>query len=107
MADTAFGILLNSYFDGATGMKLQARGREGKDALLLGAFLSANEFANMIGLYEISFAKLERKLPIIKKRELKRSVDILGEERFAFFDPITEFMWVREMARVRLQLEGK
>lgn len=105
MAGDSFGILLNSYFDGETGMRLQERGN--KDAFIIGLFLTANEFANMIGLYELSLPKLERKLPIVKTRAaLRKALDVLDEERYAHYDYRTEFVWVREMARVRLQLKG-
>ncbi len=100
-----YGILLSTFFDGNTGMRLQAAGSIGKDALILGAFLSANEWANMIGLYELTFAKLARKLPILKGRPvLTRAFALLGQEQFAHYDEETECVWVREMARVRLRL---
>lgn len=106
MAGDSFGILLNSYFDGDTGIRLQQRGS--KDAFIVGLFLTANEFTNMIGLYELSLPKLERKLPIVKTRAaLRRALEVLDEERYAHYDVKTEFVWVREMARVRLQLKGQ
>lgn len=107
MADNIgpYGLLLTTFFDGTTGMRLQAIGTPGKDALLLGAFLTANEFANMIGLYELSLGKLARKLPVVKGRALTRAFELLDQERFAHYDAETEFVWVREMARVRLRLE--
>lgn len=103
MADT-YGTLLSTFWTGYTGRTMQARS---KDAVLLAAFLSANEFANMIGLYELSFPKLERSLIAIKTRPaLRRAFDVLEELTFAQYDERTEFVWVREMARVRLQLRG-
>jgi hypothetical protein len=105
VAGDSYGILLNSYFDGATGMRLQERGN--KDAVIVGLFLTANEFTNMIGLYELSIAKIERKLPIVKTRAaLRKALEVLDEESYAHYDTRTEFVWVREMARVRLQLKG-
>lgn len=105
MAETPYGILLTTFFSGTTGMRLQARGAQGKDPLILGAFLSANEWANMIGLYELSLMKLARKLPILKGRPvIMRAFAILNEEQFAHYDEDSEFVWVREMARVRLNL---
>lgn len=104
MSESSYGILLPSYWDGPTGQALQARG---KDAVILGAFLTANPFANMIGLYELSFAKLERALPVIKGRKsLRQAIESLAEEGFAYYDFRSEFAWVREMARVRLRLSG-
>jgi hypothetical protein len=107
MADTygPWGILLSSFFDGNTGMQLQAAGAPGKDALLLGAFLTANEWANMIGLYELSLSKIARKLPVLEGRPLvMRAFELLDQARFAHYDEETEFVWVREMARVRLRI---
>jgi hypothetical protein len=102
-----YGILLSSFWDGATGRALQAMGAAGKDSTILALFLSANEFANMIGLYELSFAKIERSLPIIHGRAaLSRALAVLRTLEFADYDPTTEFVWVHEMARVRLQLQG-
>lgn len=106
MAETPYGILLTSFFHGSTGMRLQAMGAPGKDALLLGAFLTANDWANMIGLYEISLGKLSRHLPILKSRTVvMRAFSVLDQERFAHYDEESEFVWVREMARIRLKLE--
>lgn len=104
MADGSapYGILLSSFFDGSTGMRLQSLGASGKDALLLGAFFTANEWANMIGLYELSLSKIARKLPVLKGKTLARALELLDQERFAHYDGETEFVWVREMARIRL-----
>lgn len=97
-----YGVLLSSFFSGTTGMRLQALGTPGKDALLLAVFLTANEWANMIGLYELSPAKVTRRLPCVKGRALERALELLASEQFAFYDTETEFVWVREMARIRL-----
>lgn len=107
MAESAFGTLLNSFFDGSTGRRLLARGREGRDAMLLALWLTANEFANMIGLYELSVAKIERSLVGFKRREIIKLFGVLAAEDFAYWDEATDFVWIREMARVRLQLNGE
>jgi hypothetical protein len=103
--ETPYGLLLTTFFSGATGMRLQSLGNQGKDALLLGAFLTANDWSNMIGLYEISLGKLARHLPVLKSRNVTRAFAALDAERFAHYDSETEFVWVREMARIRLRLE--
>jgi hypothetical protein len=105
VADVPYGITLSTFLTGTTGMRLQALGASGKDALILGWFLSANEWANMIGLYELSPTRLTRWLPSVKGKALSKAFDLLGQERFAHYDEPTEFVWVREMARVRLALE--
>lgn len=86
-------------------MKLQALGTPGKDAMILAAFLTANEWANMIGLYELSPTKLSRCLPAVKGKSLTKAFAVLAKESYAFYDEPTEFVWVREMARIRLRLE--
>lgn len=103
MSDS-YGILLSSYWDGPTGRALQARN---KDAVILGAFLMANPFANMIGLYELSLKRIEGALPVIKNRQaVRRALEVLCTERYIFYDFRSDFVWVCSMARVRLQLTG-
>lgn len=99
-----YGKLLPSFFYGTTGMSLQSAGAIGKDALILAAFLMANEWASMIGLYELSIQKLARKLPVLKARDTSRAFALLDKEQFAYYDEETEIVWVREMARVRINL---
>jgi hypothetical protein len=100
----SYGVLLSSFWDGATGQYLQSKGPV---PLLLAGFLSANRFANMIGLYEVSFGKILATLTVIKgATTLRRAFEVLEASGFAFYDPKTEYVWVREMARVRLQLDG-
>ena len=104
MSESSYGILLPSYWDGPTGRSLQARG---KDAVILGAFLMANPFANMIGLYELSLKKIATCLPVIKNlRVLRKTLHALEQERYIFYDFRYDFVWVCSMARVRLQLTG-
>lgn len=103
--DEYYGVLLASFFDGPTGQALQAS--KSKDAMILATFLIANRFANMIGLYEISLSKIGHTLTIVSSQTtIRRALKILGDLRFAFYDPATEFVWVREMARVRMNLTG-
>jgi hypothetical protein len=104
VADVPYGVLHSSFFTGATGMTLQALGQQGKDALLLAAYLSANEWANMIGLYELSPSKLTRQLPAIRGKALQKAFEALSQEQYAQYDEVSEFVWVREMARIRLNL---
>jgi hypothetical protein len=103
--DEGYGILLASFFDGETGRALQSRGDW--RAMLLGAFLSASRHANMIGLYPISLQQVDRALPILKgSSATRRAFGVLADENYAFYDLETEYVWVREMARVRLSLDG-
>jgi hypothetical protein len=104
--DVPYGITLATLFTGRTGMRLQGLGAPGKDALLLGVFLTANEWANMIGLYELSPAKLARCFPSVKGKALEKAFGLLNQEQFAHYDEPTEFVWVREMARIRLNINA-
>lgn len=106
MADVPYGITLSTFYTGHTGMRLQMMGTPGKDALILGGFLTVNEWANMIGLYELSPSKLTRCLPSVKGKALTKAFELLATESYAYYDEPTEFVWVREMARVRLRLQA-
>jgi len=101
-----YGIMLASFFDGVTGKALQARNEW--RSMLLGAFLSASRHANMIGLYPLSLQQVERALPILGKGSsaTRRALGVLADVHYAFYDLDTEYVWVKEMARVRLVLEG-
>jgi hypothetical protein len=59
----------------------------------------------MIGLYEISPGKLNRALPVLScGTELSDAFSVLQQVSYADYDPVTEFIWVHEMARFRLNL---
>ena len=56
-----YGVLLPSYWDGPTGKQIQAKGGE---AVILGAYLGSNKYANMIGLYELPLLYVLHDLPV-------------------------------------------
>lgn len=96
-----YGILLPTYWTGQTGRGIRARG--GKDAQLLGAYLLSNEHANMIGLYRLTTADIRSDLQFTSKA-ICTAFDALSQESFAFYDADARIVWVREMARIRLQI---
>ena len=97
-----YGVLLPSYWDGPTGKQIQAKGGE---AVILGAYLGSNKYANMIGLYELPLLYVLHDLPVLRTRAaVLRAFRHLSAVEYAYYDEATEFVWVREMARIRLHL---
>lgn len=100
-----YGIVLDTFLEGATGQEMQ---RRGKDVVIVATFLIKNQWDNMIGLYEVALQRMARALPVLGSRAaVKRALDHLHALRFAYYDPDSEFIWVREMARVQMQLKGE
>jgi hypothetical protein len=97
-----YGILLPEYWDGDTGVQIQERG--GANATLLGAFLMANRRANMIGLYRLPLREVL--LPLTRD-EVIASLSVLDEVQFAHYDVLSAYVWVREMARIRVGLKSR
>lgn len=91
-----------SYWYGATGQRIAEVG--GPDALLLGAYLMANDRATSIGLYYLPFRSIA--LPLSEPR-IVEAFDALDRAEFATYDAGTSFVWVREMARFRLGLRRR
>lgn len=97
-----YGILLPSFWNGDTGRQLQ---QCGKDAVILAAYLTANDHANMIGLYHIPKPTILRDLPVLENGTiLGEALLWLDAADYAFYDTATSFTWVCEMARFRLNL---
>lgn len=104
----SYGTLFDRFWDGPTGRELQVRG---KDAVILAAYLLSNRYANMIGLYELPIVTIAHHLPVlgagmgVRTRAIRKGRDALAEVDFAYVDEGTSFVWVKEMARIRMQLE--
>jgi hypothetical protein len=96
-----YGIILPQFWTGQTGRALRDRG--GKDALLLGAYLFSNERTNMIGLYRLTSADIRSELQL-SPAAIRKAFEVMRDEQFAFSDDATGFVWVREMARIRLNI---
>ena len=100
---TRWGVLHPSFWDGTTGLELQQRG---KDAVILATYLTANEHANMIGLYALPLAAALEDLPVLESMlAIDAAVAALQAVSFAHYDPDAEIVWVQEMARFRLNLQ--
>lgn len=97
-----YGVILHDYWDGETGTKIAAAG--GTDALCLGVYLCANHRDNMIGLYRLRYIDIT--LPMTRAR-VASAFQVLAAADFARYDVDTSFVWVVEMARVRLGLQTK
>lgn len=98
----SYGVLFPRFWEGRTGRELQAAG---KDAVIVAAYLLSCRHANMIGLYELPLVMLERELPVIQRDALPAALEAVERCRYAAYDVGTEFVWVYEMARIRLGLD--
>ena len=97
-----YGITHARFWDGTTGRALQ---RKGKDATLLALYLQSCRHANMIGLYELPLEHLERELLVLEGRtSILYAFHDLHVLHYATYDLGTEYVWVREMARIRAGL---
>jgi len=97
-----FGLLFHEYWDGRTGKQIAAMG--GAPALLLGAYLMGNRHDNMIGLYRLPLDEI--RLPLVGE-QVVTALGVLEATEFAHYDYATEFVWVHEMARIRLGLRTR
>lgn len=79
----------------------------GADALSLSFYLLTNRDATMIGLYSLDLHRLRDGMPVLTQRRLAQALKALELIDFAQFDNHTRMVWVREMARDRLQLQAK
>jgi len=100
-----YGVLFPEYFDGPTGREIQRLG--GNNALVLGAFMMSNRLSNMIGLYRLPLATITPSVTHLKGRGILRAIGALVAADFISYDFGTEFVWVHEMARIRVGLPLK
>jgi len=100
-----YGYLFPEYFTGNTGREIARRG--GAHAQLLGAYLTANRSATMLGLYAAPLAVIVSDIHSLSTDQVAKAFGVLQETGFARYDSVTEVVWVVEMARIRLQLMPK
>ena len=91
--------LYPAYFEGPTANQIIKYG--GVPAHYLGTYLLANRFATSIGLYCLPVHAMRLPLTI---PEIVKGLDALDRAMFAEYDHGTGFIWVREMARIRMGL---
>ncbi len=77
-----------------------------KDAQIVADMLVNNPAANMYGLYYITLGAMAD-LTGLDAEEITRALAILAREEFARYDPTSEFVWVKEMARIQMFLPLK
>jgi hypothetical protein len=77
-----------------------------KDAQIVADVLLNNPNANHYGLYYITLLTIADLTGLLAD-EIARALVILEREEFSFYDDATEFVWVKEMARVQMFLPLK
>ena len=97
-----YGLLFPAYWKGRTGIDILEAG--GSDALLLGAYLMGNDHANAIGLYHLPFTDVRIGLTIPR---LVTAFEALDRAAYATYDYGTQYVWVKEMARIRMGLRSR
>jgi len=95
-----YGVIYPEFWTGPTGRALRVHG---KDAQLLALYLLSAPHANMIGLYHLPLPYIRQESGLTV-RSLTAGLAALEAENFARYDATSEFVWVREMARVRMNI---
>lgn len=98
-----YGILHPEFFGGETGRKIAELG--GASAQVLALYLTANKDATMIGLYPIELAVVRARIITLSTPGMVKALGALSAAEFADFDAGTNHVWVREMAKFRLNLQ--
>ncbi len=96
-----YGVIFPEFWTGTTGRQLRECG---KDAQLLGLYLATNRHANMIGLYRLLVEDIRHETGIGAKG-IGRAFEATEQTQYARFDFKTSYVWVRQMARIRLGLQ--
>lgn len=97
-----YGVALDGWWEGKTGREVAARG--GKDAQILAWYLFKNPDDNMIGLYRTRLVVIRERINTLTMPELLQAFAVLSVCKFADYDTVSEYVWVRELAHYRLQL---
>jgi hypothetical protein len=97
-----YGVIFPEFWTGTTGRQLRAHG---KDAQLIGLYLATNRHANMLGLYRLGLDDVRHETGLGTKA-IEKGLQAAAQTGYALFDALTEFAWVRQMARFRLGLKA-
>lgn len=97
-----YGVTLDGWWEGKTGREVAAKG--GKDAQILAWYLFKNPDDNMIGLYRARLVVMRERINTLTMPELLQAFAVLSICKFADYDTLSEYVWVRELAHYRLQL---
>jgi hypothetical protein len=98
-----YGIVFPEFWTGQTGKAIRA---EGKDAQILALYQMTCRYATMIGLYRLLVDDVRAETGLAEKG-LVRGFEALGRLGFSDYDAATQHVWVREMAKYRLNLQRK
>jgi hypothetical protein len=99
-----YGLLPSDFWESGIGRSIQAAG---KDPLILSAYLRANKHDTMIGLYRLRLGEIQLEVPTLGSLEtIRHGLQLLTHVGFADYDDAASCVWVREMARERLNLEA-
>jgi hypothetical protein len=101
LSTATYSKLFPFYFTGPTGHRIRRYG--GRNAQLLGLFLLGNPCATSIGLYHLPRSVIHNGLDI-GAEELPPAFEALRRADFALYDYASEYVWVKEMARLRFGL---
>lgn len=101
-----YGIVFPEFWTGPTGRAIHRAG--GRDAQIVALYLMTCRSATMLGLFQLTFNTLRHETHL-GDRKLVRALEVLGSPTVAFanYDPTSEVVWVREMAKFRLSLGKK
>jgi len=98
-----YGIVFPEFWTGPTGKAIRT---EGKDAQILALYLMTCRYATMIGLYRLLVDDVRAETGLAEKG-LVRGFEALQRLVFADYDATSQHVWVREMAKYRLNLQRK
>ena len=100
-----YGKIGPKFWIGATGKKLRAAGAETQ---LVALYLMSGPHANMLGLYYIPESYIVHETGLGLQGALKGLQGCI-EVGFCSYDPVTEMVWVHEMAKYQIaeSLSGK
>jgi hypothetical protein len=98
-----YGIVFPEFWTGPTGKAIRS---EGKDAQIIALYLMTCRYATMIGVYRLLVDDIRAETGIAEKG-LVRGFEALARVGFADYDATTQHVWVREMAKFRLNLQRK
>ena len=95
-----YGIVFSEFWTGHTGVDIRAGG---KDAVILAFYLMTCRHATMIGLFRLPYMDIRHETGLGLKG-IARAFDVLERAKFAKYDVVSQYVWVHEMAKFRLQL---
>lgn len=95
-----YGVVFPEFWTGRTGRELRALG---KDAQLLALYLVTNRHTNMLGLYRLLIDDIRHETGLGLKG-IEAGLVAAAATDFGCFDSTTSFVWVKTMARFRMNV---